>query len=308
MRKNKHTHDQFRIWRSNAPATEENGLTAREAIKKELLERNDGLAFRLRSPMGPFLCTVRGENNSPGSLPMAANGAPSPDACLCKQFAGTEPGKHHAVCQHRAAWEAASPAVKLGAAAPAPNLNPGMTVTTQKVMAPIDTTPKVQHMQVAKQVSMHQAPIKTAGAPVASQALPAAPPVPVGVAVMLPAIALISPEQCDCRAFAKPSDADPKQHHFVCQHFEKWKTAHPTQTPSEHETLRDTEPPTPDEHTADYVLVDLDSRAVLRDATSEEVTTAREEEAKNGSPIITIDDGVYAVVERPIQQVAAAGE
>lgn len=237
---------------------------------------------------------------------MAANGAPSPEACLCKQFAGTEPGKHHAICQHRAAWELGSKAV-VQTATPAPNLNPGMTVTTQKVMAPIDTTPKVQHMQVPQQVSMHQAPIRTSGAPIASQAMPAVSATPVAVVQAVAVVALISPEQCECRAFAKPRDADPKQHHFVCQHFEKWKTAHPTPIPLEPgEEARDTEKPPPEEQAADYVLVDLDSRAVLRDATSEEVTSAREEEAKSGSPIITLDDGVYAVVERPVPQASAA--
>ncbi len=301
MRTIKLTHEQFRIWRKNAPAASENELSDREKMKKELLERNSGQTFRLRSPMGPFIGTVRGENNSSSSIPMAANGAPSPDACLCKQFAGTVPGAHHPICQHRAAWEMGNKAV-VQTSLSAPNLNPAMTVTTQKVMAPIDTTPRVQHMQVPKQVPMHQQPIRTSDAPVASQALPTVSASPVAVVQVPAVIALIPPDQCDCRHFAKPSDADHAQHHFVCQHFEKWRIAHPTPKPDAEASVvqRDTEKPPAEE--GEHVLVDLDTQSVLREATSEEVDRAREEENKNGSPIITLDEGVYAVVQRPVTQ------
>lgn len=322
MRTIKLTHEQFRIWRLNAPPDAENELGARDRIKKELLERNGGQTFRLRSPMGPFLTTVRGENNSPGAPTMAANGAPSPEACICKAYAGTPPGKHHPICQHRAAWEAGNPAAKTGTSAPAPLLNPEMRVESMRVMPPIDTTPKVQHMMVPKPVSATQAPIRVDAAPLPSQALPrsigAAPlstgSVPVAV-VQTPAVqALIPPDQCDCRHFTKPSDADPTQHHFVCQHFERWKIAHPTPKPEETKSEQpvsvdgDTEkPPPPEEQEViDYVLVDLDERRVLRDATHDEVTRARDEEAKNGSPIITLDEGVYAVVPRPAPEQSSA--
>lgn len=307
MRTIKLTHEQFRIWRLNAPPASENELGAREQIKKELLERNNGETFRLRSPMGPFLTTVRGKNNSPGAPVMAANGAPSPEACVCKGYAGTEPGKHHAVCQHRAAWEAGNPAVRTGVAAPAPLLNPEMRVESMKVMPPIDTAPKVQHMMVPKPVSARQAPIRVDAAPIPSQALPpSVGAAPVAVVQTPAAVALIPPEQCDCRHFAKPKDADPAQHHFVCQHFEKWRIAHPTpKLEEEVDVTRDTEKPPPDEH-VEHVLVDLDSRVVLRDATHEEVMRARDEEAKSGSPIITLDEGVYAVVARPAPEQSSA--
>lgn len=309
MRTIKLTHPQFREWRLNELAGPENPIGARDRIRKELLERNGGLSYRLMSPMGRFIGTVRGENSSPATGGYSQNGAPSPDSCVCKAYAGTPEGKHHPVCQHRAAWEAGQQPVTIAAQAPASNLNPAMNVMQQRVAPQLDTSPKVQHMSVPKQVSPHAIPVGVTNKPVPSQSLPAmavpAAPVPV---VQVPAVvALIPPEQCDCRHFAKPAGSDPKQHHFVCEHFEKWKISHPT---PEAEPTRDTEKPPATEMAInrdeiDYVLVDLDSRRILRDATSDEVASAQAEEAKNGSPLVTLDEGVYAVVERPAPEAAA---
>jgi hypothetical protein len=300
MRTIKLTHEQHRIWRTNAAPTAEGELGARDKLKKELLERTEGHTFRLMSPMARFLGTVRGENSSAGTGTLGnLSGVPAPDSCVCKGFAGTRPGEHHDVCQHRAAWNAW--VARQGAAAPsAPNLNPGMTVVSQKVAPPMNTQPQVKHMMVPKQVSPHSPPIRTGTVPVNSNVNNlVVQPQAVAPAV----IVMISPEQCDCRQFTKPSDADPKQHHFICEHYDKWKTAHPTAVtpPSDEEpTHADTEkPPPPEEH---LVLVDLDTRAVLRDATAEEIETARAEEEKTGSPIITLDDVVYGVVNAPVKE------
>ncbi len=301
MRTIKLNKEQFRIWRVNAPTTEENGLGARDLLKKQLLEQNNGLSFRLRSPMGPFIGTVRGENSTVSGAPMGTpNGAPAPESCLCKDFAGTKPGSHHPICQHRQAWENGR---GLTITQPETNLNPAMNVTSQRVAAPIDTTPRVQHMQVPQAQRAHPAMIPTTNAPVASSVNS---PIPTKV-VELPkvqaqvqaVVALISPEQCDCRQFAKPTGADPKQHHFVCPHFDKWKAAHPDSPlvePGQVATAGDTEKPPP----SDMVLVDLDTQTVLRDATSEEIASARAEESKTGTPLVTLDEHVYGVVPRPM--------
>lgn len=332
MRTIKLTHAQFRTWRLNAPLDAENPLSGRDLLKKELLETNEGMTFRLTSPLGRFLGTVRGENSTVGSAPMGMqNGAPHPDSCVCKAYAGTKPGEHHAVCQFRQAWENGKGLALNNAPPPVnqpTNLNPAMNVTSQKVAPPIDTTPRVQHMQVAKEASTAPLQMPTTQRAVAprnpidtvdgkpepraaapfTQGSPAG--LPSGVQVQVPAVvALIPPGQCDCRQFAKPSDADPKQHHFICQNYDKWKTAHPTVAaplPGEEPTHPDTEKPPPAdgdcEDLTEYVLADLDTQRVLRDATSEEVELARAEEEKSGSPIITLDEGVYAVVERPRPQ------
>lgn len=309
MRTIKLTRDQFRIWRSNIPAGPENALGGRDQLKKELLATNGGQSFKLMSPMARFIGTVRGENSTVGSAPMGTpNGAPSPESCVCKQYAGTQPGEHHPVCQHRQAWENGK---GIAVTQPTTNLNPAMNVVSQLVAAPLDTTPRVQHMQVPAAAST--APVSmptTQPALTRRQATPPVPaqatqPLPAGVVMQVPAVvALISPEQCDCRQFTKPTDADPKQHHFICQHYDKWKTAHPTK--AEREPSDTEKPPPPEEPAVDYVLADLDTRSVLRAATSEEIEQARAEEAKSGSPLITLDEGVYAVVPQPRQTLAVA--
>lgn len=312
MRTIKLTREQFRIWRLNTPTTTVEGpegpqvvLGGRDQLKKELLESNGNLTFKLMTPMTRFLGTVRGENSTVGSAPMGTqNGAPSPESCVCKQYAGTRPGEHHDVCQHRQAWENGK---GISMMQPATNLNPAMNVVTQRVAPPIDTTPRVQHMQVPAAASTAPLQMPTTHLAVRGgrrdiSTVPA--PLPAGVVVQVPAVvALIPPEQCDCRQFAKPSDADPNQHHFICQNYDKWKTAHPTVKPEDVVTTADTEkPPSPE---LDYVLADLDTQTVLRAATSEEVELARVEEEKTGSPIVTLDEGVYAVVPQPRTQVAA---
>ncbi len=106
MRTIKLTRDQFRTWRLNAPSVVENELSDREKLKQELLEQNGGQSFRLMSPMARFIGTVRGENSVVSGAPMGTpNGVPAPESCVCKQYAGTKPGEHHAVCQFRQAWE-----------------------------------------------------------------------------------------------------------------------------------------------------------------------------------------------------------
>ncbi len=137
-------------------------------------------------------------------------------------------------------------------------------------------------------------------APVASSGVPTKiVELPKVQAQVQAVVALIPPEQCDCRHFAKPKEADPNQHHFVCQHFDKWKSAHPTVESSA--PLSDTEKPPP----SDLVLVDLDTRAILRDATSDEIELSHAEEIKTGSPLVTLDEKVYAVVPRPIEGASA---
>lgn len=343
MRTIKMTRDQFRTYRLNGPPTPENPLGGRGLLKKQLLEQNNGQTFRLMTPMGQFLGSVRGENNTvtTGNVGMA-HGIPSPESCLCKQFAGTVAGSHHPVCQHRAAWEAVKVVVQHSAPPPA-HMNPAMNVVMQKVAAPIDTTPKVQHMQVPAVASTVPRSMPTTQAAIPSQHAPAsavAASVSMPVVMQPAVVALIPPDQCDCAKFTKPSDADPKQHHFICQHYDKWKVAHPTKPRCEtcgHKHFpnvacdhfdcvtrshgchvqneepkilsSDTEKPPPGETSepredivADHVLVDLDTQVILRDATSDEVEASRAAENETGAPLIRLDETMYAVVPRPSQQ------
>jgi hypothetical protein len=42
----------------------------------------------------------------------------------------------------------------------------------------------------------------------------------------------------------------------------------------------------------------LNTRSILRDATGEEIETAHAEEQKSGTPFVTVDETMYAVVPR----------
>lgn len=276
--------EQHRAWRDNA-------VTARDQLRKELLEQNGGEPFRLMSSNGRFLGTVRHEKSThTGTASSVKNAMYAPENCLCKQFAGTPPGAHHPICQFKAKWEAQ---VQYAGAVPAvPGLMPGMGVQHMNAPKPAPVGTGVQHMTVAKQVSLRAPAISTANF---------APSVPTVVVTTPP------PEQCECRAFTKDPKHDPKQHHVICTHFDRWKLQHPTQEPIETQAVdeRDTdtkipiatatEPPPPD---FDFVLVDLNSRTILRDATGEEIESAHAEEVKNGTPFVTIDETMYAVVPR----------
>lgn len=270
MRTIKLSRDQFRIWRGNDAET-------RDALRKEMLDKNGQETFRLMSPNARFLGTVRGEKSVISGAPMGVqSGAPSPDACACKAYAGTPKGQHHPVCQFKNPWEN-SKGIKIQEVA-----NPSRSVTHTQVSRPIGPNPTVQHFSVPTEGGGTSGHIPT----------------------IQPAIKprMISPTQCDCAKFTKPVDADPNQHHFVCQHFEAWKIAHPPASPlaprdkpdSQSENIPDTEPPSPV-----YVLVDLDSKLIMREATSEEVQTAHAEEEKGSGPFVTVDEVIYAVVPRP---------
>lgn len=280
------TREQHRAWRTNLAGE-------RDVLRKELLELNSGEAFRLMSSNGRFLGTVRSEKNSHvGTAGSVKNAMYAPENCLCKQFAGTPPGQHHTICQFKAKWEAQ--VSYAGVVPPVPGLMPGMGVQHMSVQKPQPLNNGVQHMSVPKQVSLHQPAISTANM---------ASSVPTMVVTTPP------PEQCACREFTKDPKHDPKQHHVICQHFDRWKMQHPTRS--------STEPsPPPDEHdddardtdsrirldterpTADFVLVDLNTQAILRDATGEEITSAQAEELKSGTPFVTVDENLYAVVPR----------
>jgi len=135
--------------------------------------------------------------------------------------------------------------------------------------------------------------------------------------------------------FTKGLNHDQKQHHPICEFFEKWKAAHPTpvipavplgQTdvgnldikttswppvevvlPKHTETaevlsqvLKENEERavSTDTSTEDCVLIDLDTKMILRDATLDEIAEAASEEQKSGAPTIVVDETMYAVVKR----------
>jgi len=287
------TREEHRAWRDNAAGQ-------RDTLRRELLERSGGEPFRLMSSNGRFLGTVRDEKNTHvGTTASVKNAMYAPENCLCKQYAGTPPGQHHPICQFKAKWEAAR--AYAGAVPAVPGLMPGMGVQHMNAGKPAPVGTGVQHMMVPKQVSLRAPAISTANH---------APSVPTIVVTTPP------PDQCACREFTKDPKHDPKQHHVICQHFDRWKLQHPTvnvndapsapSTPAEVDerdtdtkipvaAAHDTEVPPPE---TDFVLVDLNTQAVLRDATGEEIQSAQAEEKKSGTPFVTVDETLFAVVPR----------
>lgn len=276
--------EEHRAWRDNAAGQ-------RDTMRKELLERSGGEPFRLMSSNGRFLGTVRSEKNTHvGTAASVKNAMYAPENCLCKQYAGTPEGQHHAICQFKAKWEAAR--AYAGAVPPVPGMMPGMGVQHMRTAQPQPPTNGVVHMSVPKQVSLHQPHIPTPTTAVATTVITTLPP-----------------DQCPCREFTKDPKHDPKQHHVICEHFDRWKMQHPTvnvnATPEVDERDTDTKIPVATAHDTevppadlDYVLVDLNTQKVLRDATGEEVKTALDTEALSGTPFVTVDETLFAVVPR----------
>lgn len=312
MRTIKLTREEFRLWRANEG-------TDREDLKKAILEQNGGQSYRLLSPMSRYMGAVKGENSVVSDAPMGLpNGAPSPEACVCRSYAGTPKGQHHQVCVNRIPWEQSKGVKRIEVPQPFSNL----AVTHLNIQKPIGSSgpeAAVKHFAVPKQISLSAQPMPT-GIPalthkgeegsgkrksvlevLAKREPRVMAPAPINPHSVVKAPGTVPPEACDCAKFTKPSGSDPNQHHFVCPQYEAWKITHPTPAPGaetpateEPEEVRDTEPPPP----VTYVVADLDTQAVLRLATSEEVNEARAAEEASGAPLITVDEKVYAVIEQ----------
>lgn len=315
------TADELRLWRTNDE-------DVRQKLKDTWLERTGGLPFRLMSSNGRFMGTVRAENSQ--AEPQFSG--VSPEACACKDLTGTPDGMHHPICKNRELWEAYR-----GGALPVPGMQAGLGVQLMKIAKPTPQTSGVVHHQIAKKIDIHTPPISTAHEgkarapavmqPMKQRVLPALPVVPV----------LPPPETCKCTQFTKGLNHDQKQHHPICEFFEKWKAAHPTpvsipEVPNIStltapsfiiaETVK-TETQTVVEQVlkenaerdgsaglqdridraliqggSECVLVDLNTRQVMREATLDEIADAAIEEEKSGAPTVVVDETMYAVLKR----------
>lgn len=220
---------------------------------------------------------------------------------MCKAFAGTPAGAHHPVCQFRAAWEQSR------GLATVPGMIPNQGVQHLRVAQPQAAGNGVVLSTPAKQVPVHVAPISTATAQLGvkpkERAVVQGTPVAAAIVAtpVVAAVVIPGPETCSCAVWTKDPKHDQAQHHIVCEHYEKYKRAHPTPVPAglvtetQHD-VPDTEPPPPEE--LDLVLVDLETREILRDATGEEIAQAAHEEEASGSPFVVVDDNRYVVLKR----------
>lgn len=90
-------------------------------------------------------------------------------------------------------------------------------------------------------------------------------------------IVIPSPEECVCRDWLKPPQADPNQHHPICEWHDRWL-----------KKVKGLE---------GMFVIDLDSGDALRPATNDEIDEAQRNEQEDGAGIITIGNKQYAVAE-----------
>lgn len=279
MKKYRMTREEWILWRQNAG-------DFRQELKNRVFEAAGKLRTKILNPAMKIVAyTQYGEFEGPtqgAALGVASStSVPSPDACLCKAYAGTEPGKHHKVCQHRLQWEQGQGIKTLivdSAFSKAVHTPASATVIT---------TNTVQHLALpAIQTGMPHAiptamPNDKPGGFVESKA-PGVKALPPPVVKKIP-----SPAECVCKEFARPTPkpGDPpvpdNMHHPICQHFDEWNK----QNAGQSEKL---------------YLLDLETRVVMREATSDEIRESQEEEKQSGTPTVRIDDKLYGVVPAPV--------
>ena len=285
---------------------EQKVVVRREAIKAALTKQH-GKGFQVRSPGGKFpLTTVRGASAgaSQGAV-LAAGMVPHPDACQCSGYFGRQPGRHHKACQHNVGApidqramedgvvvQTSATVVALPGQAPTmSNPPPAAVATGPKVRFLPSTNPTVAGppgsvvaAPTAAPAFMTQAKILPPTQVVPSPALAPPPGVKpiIEVAAVLaapepppppPAPVPISPAECknECYKWHGHPTGKPDAHHATCMNREVWE-----------QHAKGIEP---------KVLVDLDTKLVLRAASPEEVA-----EAAANMGIAKIDDKPYGVV------------
>jgi len=255
--------------------------TSRQIMKEQLLAEHGDV--QVRAPNGRIIATVRDPEKRRVSLAESQQVAPSPERCDCAQWGEKHPGRHHAVCQ----WNRYAPEAQRG----------DVPAATQVVGQPV--------VMKLSEVAGPQGP-ETVTKPPALGRQPSA----VAFAAPIPSVALPSvpdPRHCTCSSWLSPDGTRPEArsgHHPICQHFEPWQRLHPTAPepaplppPTVVLTEALTEVSKPEEEVSvPLVLVDLDTRQVLRDATPEEVEESTSNIESDGTPTVVLDGKTYLVV------------
>lgn len=223
----------------------------------------------------------------------SANRAPEPDHCICSDYEGREPGKHHWTCPHNLLAPYEQQGVN-------PDQDHGETTAEQfAAMFPEakDAEGKPTHYAPPPQVAAPNLP-------------PTQPPPP-------------APDDCTCRDYA---GTEPGKHHRVCWAREAWEALEAAKPQSDPEPA--VEPPPESEpkitdaevtmveqstEPVESVLVDdgpdtdleptpmilmTTSGKFLREATQEEIEESQEAQRETGMPMIHVAGTPYAVVPR----------
>jgi hypothetical protein len=252
-------------------------MTGRQVMLDALLKKHG--SFQLRTFNGRFpIASVR-EGGSTASAASTTPGVPGPDSCTCKDYFRRVKGKHHSACQYNSTVMADQRGSKDEEAATAAGI-----VTTAPAAAPV-VAPRVRF------VSGAAGPV-TPGAAVVTHPIPGfMSPKDVKVIeaaeALEPAVAAIvlpmSPETCPngCTKWANYSNDG--KHHPVCQWRQPWEDSKGGVEPR--------------------FLVDLETEAILREATPEEIA-----EADGNLGIAKIADKSYGVLPKSEISTASAAE
>ena len=283
-------------------------------------------ACTLKAPNGTTLAVIRDPNQ--GRAPVPPQGtvlAPHPSQCQCKDWAGTQPGKHHFVChfnqyapsdqqgtrQDITGSPATAPIAGSRAIGAAGMLSPqNISRPTTMTMQPSIPSPMLvpQHRQAPPtQTVVASAPEPPKGEVIDGVFVMAgaAPKEKVSYAVAnstpsaarpatrpapIPTTAQVNiptPRQCICAQYAN-KDTGENHHHKWCQFYDAW------------EQLTRGQPI--------MLIVDLATGKTLREAGPEEVIEAQGNQERTGVPLITIGDVQYGVIPSDASVVITDGE
>lgn len=237
----------------------------REAMKARILaEHGECILYRTN---GKFLCAVRDPNIERPSAEEAQKTTPNPDICICKDWAGRVPGKHHPICQHNDKAPVAERG-ELGAltvSAPTSEtsvLPPQPKATVPPPESPLAVGTVIPGLGTSK-------PVKKKVTASASST----PNVP-------------APEACVCKGWALPDGVTnidrTREHHPICQYKDKYVA--PPEEKTEPENASPTEPPK-------SYIIDIDSGTALREAEKDEI-----KQAEQNDGVLIIDGKAYGVV------------
>jgi hypothetical protein len=231
---------------------------ARETLKHKIHARHGDT--QVRAPNGRILGTARSPERSgrvpiERSLARGAHRAVSPRECVCREWqkpAGKE-HEHHPICMHKAHWEAqqAKSPDALRDRAVLGARRPGHVAQPPVAATQLDE-PAPPTERSSRTPEAES--IGSAGADDAEKASP--------VPVTVPA-----PADCACREWAGGREG---KHHPLCQFRERWEREHGEAHP---------------------VLVDLETGAVAREATPEEIEASRAKANEDGVGAIELSDG-----------------
>jgi hypothetical protein len=192
---------------------------------------------QLRSHTGQFMCSIRDPNVVRPSAKDAMRNAPKPSSCPCRDWGTPHEGRHHPICE----WNVKAPPDER--ALPEDSMQSlGMIPVAAPVMK--QEKPSILNMPRLPERAVRAAAASAVSAPVAK------------AQVMKP----VAPEDCVCKDWAKTAASEPGKHHPICEHKEAWEAWEANHGVAEK-----------------FLLVNLETSEIGRQATAEEARAARSE-------------------------------